>query len=158
MRLFPRKSLPKRLSRLQALSLFATLDARELGIVEGLLHEREFLAGEVIFDAGEEGQAIYIVQEGQVQICRPGQGENGLVAELGPGQFFGELALLDNASRALQARAGSVCKMSVMFRADLMNLLEVDAKVSSKIALQLARHLGRVVRAATAGAAMEVRL
>lgn len=158
MRLFRHKPLPKRLSRLQALSLFATLDARELRLVEGLLHEREFLAGEVIFDAGEEGQAIYIIQEGQVKICRQGEPESGWIAELGAGQFFGELALLDNAPRALQALADTPCRISVMFRADLLNLLETDARAASKIALQLARHLGRLVRGAAAGTPVGVRL
>ena len=66
------KTLPRQLSRLQALSLFATLNARELRLVEGLLHERDYLAGEVIFDAGEEGQAIYIVFSGKVVISKPG--------------------------------------------------------------------------------------
>ena len=53
--MFQLKSLPKQLSRLQALSLFALLNARELRLVDGLLHERDYLAGEVIIDADEEG-------------------------------------------------------------------------------------------------------
>ncbi|MEI7771447.1 MAG: transketolase C-terminal domain-containing protein [Chloroflexales bacterium] len=48
------------------LSLFVNLTPAELQIVDGLLHERDYLAGEVIFDEGEEGQAIYIVASGDV--------------------------------------------------------------------------------------------
>ena len=64
-----RKSTP-RLERLHTLSLFVNLTPAELRIVDGLLHERDYLEGEVIFDEGEEGQAIYIVASGEVLICR----------------------------------------------------------------------------------------
>ena len=47
--------------RLRALSLFQDLTSKELDIVSGLLHEREYLEHEVLFDEGEEGHAIYII-------------------------------------------------------------------------------------------------
>ena len=144
------KTLPRQLSRLQALSLFATLNARELRLVEGLLHERDYLAGEVIFDAGEEGQAIYIVFSGKVVISKPGAPLD-VIAELGPGTFFGEMALLDNAERSGQARALAASHLGVMFRTDFQSLLETDARTASKVSMQLARHLGRRLRKATFG-------
>src|SRR5690606_16308385 len=61
-----------RLSEIRQLHLFATLSPRELRIVDGLLHERRYLKDEIIFDEGEEGQALYIVLSGRVLICRPG--------------------------------------------------------------------------------------
>ena len=108
----PRKTTP-RLERLRNLSLFVNLTPGELQIVDGLLHERNYLEGEVIFDEGEEGQAIYIVAAGDVLICRQGQGEAGRMAQLGPGTFFGELALLDNSPRSAQARAATACQLIV---------------------------------------------
>ncbi len=157
-RLTFRSVLPKHLSRLKALSLFATLDAKGLRIVDGLLHERDFLEGEVIFDEGEDGEALYIVYQGKVLICRQGQPETGKVVEIESGGFFGELALLDQAPRALQARAATACKLGVLFRADLQNLLETDARTASRIALQLARHLGRRMRTARATTAADLDL
>ncbi len=71
----PTKSSP-RLERLHGLSLFVNLTAGELRIVDGLLHERSYLPGEVIFDEGEEGQAIYIIASGEVLISRREQAEN----------------------------------------------------------------------------------
>ena len=143
-------ALPKELSRLQALTLFATLNVRELRLVEGLLHERDYLGGEVIFDAGEEGQAIYIVFSGKVVISRPDT-PHDVIAELGPGTFFGEMALLDNAERSGQARALIPSHLGVMFRTDFQSLLETDARTASKVSMQLARHLGRRLRKATFG-------
>ncbi|HQR02699.1 MAG: cyclic nucleotide-binding domain-containing protein [Proteobacteria bacterium] len=151
MRFFVDRKLPPHLARLHRLALFATLDARELRLVEGLLHERSYLAGEVVFDEGEEGQALYIVYAGEVLICRQGQPETGRIALLEPGSFFGDLALLDNTPRAAQARAVSASTLGVLFRSDFMKLLETDARTASKVALQLARHIGRRLRDTVVG-------
>ena len=66
--------------QLRGLSLFSTLSPRELKTVDGLLHERSFLQDEVIFDQGEEGQALYIIESGKVLICRQGQSAGGKIA------------------------------------------------------------------------------
>jgi CRP-like cAMP-binding protein len=144
--LFRRKEESPRIRQLRALSLFSTLNPRELKTVDGLLHERSFLQDEVIFDEGEEGQALYIVESGRVLICHQGRPLDGRIAELGPGQFFGELALLDDSPRAAQARAAQNCRLAVLFRADFLGLLETHALIASKISLQLARHIGRRLR------------
>ena len=162
----PRKTTP-RLERLHGLSLFVNLTPAELEIVDGLLHERSYLADEVIFDEGEEGQAIYIIALGEVLISRQGdvghappaanndlahnhprrrQGDSGRVAQLGPGTFFGELALLDNSPRSAQARAATPCQLIVFFRDDFVSLLDTHARIASKISQQLACHLGARVR------------
>ncbi len=158
------KSSP-RLERLHSLSLFVNLTPAELRIVDGLLHERSYLPGEVIFDEGEEGQAIYIIASGEVLISRRDAGEagrapqngggdvprrrqsdSGRVAQLGPGTFFGELALLDNSPRSAEARAASACQLIVFFRDDFVGLLDTHARIASKISRQLACHLGARMR------------
>ncbi len=160
----PSKSSP-RLERLHGLSLFVNLTPAELRIVDGLLHERSYLAGEVIFDEGEEGQAIYIIASGEVLISRrdPGdatrpvpngngdtprrrQTDTGRVAQLGPGTFFGELALLDNSPRSAEARAATACQLIIFFRDDFVGLLDTHARIASKISRQLACHLGARMR------------
>lgn len=143
---FSKNDVSPRLQQIRALSLFATLGPRELKVVDGLLHERSYLKDEVIFDEGEEGQALYIIMAGKVLICRQGQPEAGRIAELGAGTLFGELALLDDAPRAAQARAAENCTLAVFFRADFLNLLETHAVIASRISLQLARHIGRRLR------------
>ena len=144
--LFSKGEDSPRLNQLRALSLFSTLNPRELKTVDGLLHERSFLRDEVVFDQGDEGQALYIVESGKVLICRQGQPAEGRIAELGPGRLFGELALLDNSPRAAQARAAENSTLAVLFRADFLGLLETHAVIASKISLQLARHIGQRLR------------
>lgn len=131
--------------RLGKTPLFAGLRAGELNIVEGFLHERHYLPDEVIFDQGEEGQALYVIVSGRVVICHPGQAGQP-IAELRAGDFFGELALLDDSPRSAQARAGERTELAVLFRGDFERLMESHAKIASQIAMQLARHLGQRLR------------
>ena len=164
--LFRNHESSPRLERLRALSLFIDLSPGELKIVDGLLHEREFVKGEVIFDKGEEGHAIYIIIDGSVLIRDQGQSEeggtvksrrlgdsvDGQIAVLGPGTFFGDLALLDDSPRGAQARAATNCKLAVFFRTDFMRLLKTNALIGSKISLQLARQIGLRLREKNRGA------
>ena len=131
----------------ERLSLFVDLNSREMKIVNGFMHERSYLKDEVIFDEGEDGQAIYFIRSGQVLICHQGQSEKA-IATLDRGNFFGELALLDDAPRSAQARAAENCTLAVFFRGDFMGLMHSHALIASKIALQLARHLGVRLRGA----------
>lgn len=149
--LHDRKEAP-RIGTLRQLPLFSALSRRELRVVDGLLHERRYLEGEIIFDEGEEGQTVYVVISGRVLICRQGEPEHGRLAELEAGVVFGELALLDNAPRAAQARAAQDCVLASLARNDFEGLLDTHAHIASKIALQLARQLGRQLRERAASA------
>jgi len=132
-----------RIAQIRGLHLFATLRPRELRVIDGLLHEREYLKNEVIFDEGEEGQALYVVLRGRVLICRQGATEAGRIAEIPPGALFGELALLDGVPRTAQARALEDSAIAALSRADFNGLIDTHAGIASKIAVQLARDLGQ---------------
>lgn len=128
---------------LQQLSLLKTLSRRELNVIDGLLHERHYLKGEIIFDQGEDGQALHIVISGRVLICHQGEPTAGRVRSIEPGDLFGEIALLENMPRALQARAEEDCLLASLSRGDLESLIDTHAVIASKLLLQLARHLAK---------------
>lgn len=139
--------------RLRALSLFQDLTGKELDTVSGLLHERTYLENEVLFDEGEEGHAIYIIVSGHVLVSR--NSGKTLIADLGPGSFLGELALLTNAPRATQARAGSNCKVLVFFRDDFNSLMHTHVTIASKVGINLARHISLRLRESVIGRRVE---
>jgi CRP-like cAMP-binding protein len=87
-----------------------------------------------------------VVIAGRVLICRQGEPETGAITEIESGVVFGELALLDNAPRAAQARAADDCVLASLARGDFESLLDTHIVIASKIALQLARQLGRQLR------------
>lgn len=132
-------------SKIAGSLLFAGLSQRELSIVDGFVHYRRYQAGEIVFDAGEDGQALYVIVSGQVGVCLPGR-HDAPIAQLAAGDFFGEMGLLDDAARSAQTRAVEACELAVLFRGDFERLMASHARIASLIALQLARQLGLRLR------------
>lgn len=132
-----------RLAQIRQIGLFATLRPKELRVIDSLLYERRYLKGEVVFDEGEEGQALYVVLSGRVLICRPADPVAEIIAEIPAGSLFGELALLGGAPRNAQVRAAEDCVLAALSRTDFERLVETHAAIASKIAMQLARDLGQ---------------
>jgi CRP-like cAMP-binding protein len=152
--LFGLKSTRERDPRLQLLKnvvLFKDLSMRDLAMVSSLMHERHYLAEEVIFDEGEEGQGLFLVLSGRVKIVLPASA-NTLLLELGPGAFFGEVALLDQSLRTAQARAIEDTQIVALFRAEFYSLLETHSAIASRISFQLARVLAARLRQAVVNA------
>jgi CRP-like cAMP-binding protein len=149
--LFGKKNESPRLKQLRNLLIFETLNERELKTVNNLLHERNYLKNEIIFDAGEDAEALYIILSGKILICHQGEPIAGKIGELEAGRLFGELALLDNAPRSTQTRASEDTKLAIFFRDDFLNLLDTHLKIASKISLQLARHIGKRLRETVTG-------
>lgn len=144
-RLFSVSKPSSLIQQLAAVDLFSALTPRELKIVSTLIHERRALAGEILFDEGEDGQAIYILFSGQVMICHQGQTDTP-IAMIGAGKVFGELALIDGGPRSAQAKAAEDCELGVMFRGDFENLMESHAVIAAKISFHLARHYASIIR------------
>ena len=141
-----------RLKLLKNVVLFKDLSLRQLDMVDSLMHERTYLADEVIFDEGEEGQGLFLVLSGRVKIVLPASADH-LLLELGPGAFFGEVALLDQSVRSAQARAiENDTQIVVLFRADFLSLLETHSSIASNISFQLARVLAARLRQANLNA------
>ena len=134
-----------RLQLLKNVVLFKDLSIRELAMVNSLMHERQYLADEIIFDEGEEGQGLFLVLTGRIKIVLPASA-NELLLELGPGAFFGEVALLDQSLRTAQARAIEDSDIAVLFRAEFLSLLETHSNIASRISYQLARVLAARLR------------
>ena len=121
---------------------------RDLAMVDTLMHERSYLAEEVIFDEGEEGQGLFVVLSGRIKITLPATVDDTVLIELGPGAFFGEVALLDQSVRTAQARAIEDSQIVVLFRAEFYSLLETPSAIASRISFQLARVLATRLRQA----------
>ena len=127
------------LHNLRRIPFFSKLPDTELqAISEHLLRER-YLKGQVIFNEGEEGDALYLIESGQVQVVTGSPSEEKILAYLGPGNFFGELALLLDEPRSATVRVVIDVEVWVLRKQDLEVLLE-DHPI---IALQMSRELSR---------------
>ena len=86
--------------------MFRVLPAGALDDLAKFVKEDGVPAGRVLFDFGDPGASMYIVKSGKIRISIPGDhGEEVPLANLGPGEFFGEMALLDGQPRSARATA-----------------------------------------------------
>lgn len=105
---------------------------------------RRFRAGDIIFSAGDPGDGFYVIGQGQVQIsARVGVQESRVLATIGPGDFFGEMAVLDEAPRSATARADTDTEATFLSRDELLQLLEKRPR----LALDLIREFSNRMRA-----------
>lgn len=130
---------------LRAIPLFDGLSRPELSSVASILHRREYEAGEVVFQQGYPGVGMYIVQEGTVEILYEPTGD--VLADLEDGDFFGELALLNETPRSATAVAHTEAVLYGLFRPDLLGLVEQDPDLGVQLLLRMSRVISeRLIR------------
>lgn len=136
-----RKKIEHILNVLRDIPVFQDLTPRELAIIERVLHRRHYNADEIIFSQGSMGAGMYIILEGSVKVLTEPDGK--VLAELVEGEFFGEIALLEEIPRSASAVAITPCVVLGFFQGDLFGLTERNPKLGSKILLKLSRMMGR---------------
>ncbi len=129
---------------LKKIPLFQDLTRKELRQLERILHQRTYRANEVIFNEGEPGVGMYIIESGEVRITI---GEDRKVlAILSKGDFFGEMALLLEAPRTASAIASKPSKLYGFFQPDLFSILETYPRTGNKILLRLSQMIAERLR------------
>ncbi|MGA9118550.1 MAG: cyclic nucleotide-binding domain-containing protein [Bacteroidota bacterium] len=140
------QSRTSHLALLARVPIFQNLNRRELISVDRILHRRDYLPDEIIFRQGEPGMGMYVVQEGKVAIIS--EPENQQLFEMQDGDFFGEVALLDEGPRSASAVARTNCTVLGFFQPDLFELIDRNPRLGLKIVLRIARHIGSRLRQA----------
>ena len=144
--IFRPKPLAGTLGLLRRVPVFADLDRGELTKVRKILYRRQYDADEVIFRQGDPGVGMYIIEAGAVAIIH--EPTNRLLAGLGGGDFFGEIALLNETPRSARAVATAPAVLHGLFQPELYDLVRRDPRLGVKLLLPLARSLGaRLVHA-----------
>jgi CRP/FNR family transcriptional regulator, cyclic AMP receptor protein len=129
--------------------VFGGLEGRSLERVISALQEREFPAGSTIFNAGELGRTMYLLAEGQVDvICSTNEGKQISLAQLGPGECFGEMALVELQPRSATVRVRKRAKTFSLNNMDLWNLYREDNYAYVIVLQNICRILSRRLRKA----------
>jgi CRP/FNR family transcriptional regulator, cyclic AMP receptor protein len=133
---------------LAQIDLFSGLATPHLKRVVAIGAEERHGKNAKIFEEGETGDKFYLILEGAVRISRfvAGMGEEAL-AVLRPGAYFGEMSLIDDESRSATVIAHEACRLFVIKRRDLEDLLFVDRDLAYELLWKLVRTLSRRLRA-----------
>ena len=87
------------------------------------IFSRRFAAGEEIFRMGDSGRNAYIIERGKVEVSLTRGGENVVIAELGKGEIFGEMSMIDDAPRSATVTATEDTEVVVIQRSRLLKPL-----------------------------------
>jgi CRP-like cAMP-binding protein len=139
------RSINPLVASLARIPFFAGLDDDALVRVAAGTRTRRFRRGEVIFHAGDPGDALFILVSGEVKISLPSEtGDEAIIATLQAGDVFGELALLDGAARSATASALSATEAVVLPRDRFRELIATEPIVRDALLASLAGELRRL--------------
>jgi CRP-like cAMP-binding protein len=136
-------------SELREVGLFGALTDGVLAHLAAELTLVKPAAGEIMFREGEEARDMFVVLRGEIEVLkRSKRGIDARVALLGPGDWFGEMGIVDVQPRSATVRALAPSRLVRITAANLDSLYRYDIKSYSLIVLNLARELSRRLRVA----------
>jgi CRP-like cAMP-binding protein len=102
-------------------------------------YERSFAVGDVIYDAGQPGEALFVIQAGHVELTRSGPEGERVVARYGPGEFFGEIAVLLGRPRTTRAVAVGDARVLQLDRATFESMCADRPEIALRVIQRLAQ-------------------
>lgn len=142
----PSASTAFALEALARSALFARVSPEALAACAAGLRVRRYRRGETIFHQGDPGDSLYIIEAGSVKIVLPSpEGDEGaIIATLGRGDFFGELALVDGAPHSATAVASEPVSALILQQAVFDDLLETQPGLRRALMASLVAELRRL--------------
>src|SRR6201993_1311563 len=135
-----------RIQFLKTVPFFDKLSNRQLKSVSDIIFERTYEPDESIFEEGQPGAALFLILDGTVAIEIQRETGTTRLAVLEKGAFFGEMALLDETPRSANARSLERTRALALYRNDLNELVDRDAKTACQIYRSLAGMIGDRLR------------
>ncbi len=129
---------------LENIPIFDNLSEKDLEKIARLTHEREYKKEEQIFKKLAPAEGMYVILDGEVVINDPET--KNIYANLHSGDFFGELALLDDEPRSASAITKQASRLIGFFRTDLLTLIERSPELGNQVLLNLSKVLGERLR------------
>ncbi len=140
------RSKSSKVAMLEKVPLFKGLSQRQLELVARLADEIEVPAGERLATAGKTGHELFVIVEGQATVTVP----RGRTVRLGPGEFFGEMSLIDGGPRSATVEAATPMKLLVVGHREFWSLLNGTPLLVGKIMRTLSQRLRDAEAAVTA--------
>jgi CRP-like cAMP-binding protein len=122
---------------LGTIPLFSGLSPKLMHTLAATASDRSYPPGEVIVKQGEKAIGLYIIVDGKVDVEKSGK----TVATLGPGQFFGEMALLDEEPRTATVRAATRCRCVVVHSWEFWSSVGKDPEALRSLLKEAVRRL-----------------
>ena len=127
---------------LNRINIFSDLSEDECANLKPLCKPRNYLKNSMIILEEEYGDLVFVVKTGTIKITRVNdEGKEVILALLGPGEMFGELAILDGEARSANALAQENCELLAINKEDFLDILKNNFSVSYNVMYELAKRL-----------------
>jgi CRP-like cAMP-binding protein len=139
------RAQPDRGALFRSVSIFRELDAATAAQLERLAERREVRAGAVVVSEDEPGEALFVLARGKVKVVLYGESGREVILSIfkRPGDFFGEMSLLDDAPRSASVMAAEPSTLLVLSRADFRAHVDRHPRTALAILGELSRRLRR---------------
>jgi uncharacterized membrane protein len=132
------------LEALRSVPLFASLDDDAAKELRSLLREKVVPPNTPLFNQGDKGNAMYLIESGRVRISIRDEDEHELtLAELAQGDFFGEMSIIDGRQRSADARVLEESRLAVLSREDFLRLVRTKPDIGLEMLAALTDRLRR---------------
>ncbi len=119
------------LEAIRSVPLFASLDDNATRELRNLLRRHRVSAGSALFRAGDQGDAMYLIEKGRVRISITDDDKKEItLAELAQGDFFGEMAIIDGKQRSADATIAEDAQLAVLSREDFLRFIKNNPAVA----------------------------
>jgi len=122
-------------------NLFGDLTVAERLTLASALKRRDVTQGGYVFRTGDPGRSFFLVVAGRIGISLSRQGRQVVLAELGPGHYFGELSVVDGRPRSADAVAMTRSELFELPQEDFYRLLDVNTSIARKLLVEVCRRL-----------------
>ena len=127
---------------LNSINIFSELSDEECSTLQKFFKPRNYLKNSMIILEEEYGDLVFVVQTGTIKITRVNdEGKEVILALLGPGEIFGELAILDGEARSANALAQENCQLLAINKEDFLEILKNNFSISYNLMRELAKRL-----------------
>ncbi len=135
----------RRLGLLRSVPIFADLDAAAVAALERLADVRQYAPGAVIVSQDERGDALFVLVEGKVKVVLYGDSGREIILSIfkSPGDFFGEMSLLDDEPRSATVIADDRSRLLVLSRHEFRSHIEGHPRTALRVLTELSRRLRR---------------
>jgi len=127
---------------LKNVPLFSDLTHQELGMLTAAGSRRKFPAKNIVFHEGDQGDNLLIILSGKVKVLLYGKGgQEFILTILGPGNFFGEMAIFEAAPRSATVMTVEPCEFLLLGQKDVTGLLKKHPMIALKILKKISQRL-----------------
>jgi CRP-like cAMP-binding protein len=126
---------------LRKVPLFEDLDDRSMSAIANAIVEQSYAPGQEIMREGDSGVGAFVIRSGKVEVTQKRGGQQTKLTELGPGDFFGEMALLDEFPRSATVRAIEPTTCIGLTRWHFRGILESHPQIALAILPVLTKRL-----------------